>query len=544
MADISDKAKKPSNDKQKPIRKSTRLQERVAQQSEPLDVGAPTSMDYNGVPLGKTHQSFETETAEKGSNIILGENQDIRHHRITELKSIIQIEVEGNPRDEVRYFEDMCQSFKLFDLESRYQVLTSVWRPHRDIRNYFTAIDYDRRDYQSLVDYLSNRDGNVGRVFQPKPEFSSLNGQTLELEVKKWEDEMKDSDTLKKFLYVHLAPEHIEGKIREFLYLDIDKFKLRCRNICYADQQRKNRAAKNISYTGNRFNQRQSKSDYNPNTKDKMHHVIDCHQNQNIFPHDDNEKTVKHCSVAIAKTASVSSRRTFKPKASRKIISYGITGRVVWFNVHKGYGFIHRDDKDSDIFVHHTNITKNNPNKLLRSLAQGEVVQFDVVMGIKNLPQAVNVTGPNNKPVKGYKYSQDRWPSYNQMFNRQQKPQQKCYLVKDYCKLRDKQQREKQNNYKKKHNHKPNYQFKTTNVRPLSKENSQIDASNRITKFNSTCYKPIKNEIEVIEPQREIMILHLKQDELIKEGLNIEQNVENIRLKIKELTNKVVERLI
>ena len=48
MADISDKAKKPSNSK-----------------SEPLDVGVPTSMDYNGVPLGKTHQSFETETAEK-----------------------------------------------------------------------------------------------------------------------------------------------------------------------------------------------------------------------------------------------------------------------------------------------------------------------------------------------------------------------------------------------------------------------------------------------------------------------------------------------
>ena len=46
MADISDKAKKPSNDKKKPIRKSTRLQERVAQQSESLDVGVPTSMDY------------------------------------------------------------------------------------------------------------------------------------------------------------------------------------------------------------------------------------------------------------------------------------------------------------------------------------------------------------------------------------------------------------------------------------------------------------------------------------------------------------------
>ena len=46
MTDISDKAKKHSNDKQKPIRKSTRLQERVAQQSEPFDVWAPTSTDY------------------------------------------------------------------------------------------------------------------------------------------------------------------------------------------------------------------------------------------------------------------------------------------------------------------------------------------------------------------------------------------------------------------------------------------------------------------------------------------------------------------
>ena len=68
-----------------------------------------------------------------------------------------------------------------------------------------------------------------------------------------------------------------------------------------------------------------------------MHHVIDCYQNQKIFPHEDNEKAVKHCLVAIAKTASVSSERTlqtFKPKAPRKIIAYGVTGRVVWSNVH------------------------------------------------------------------------------------------------------------------------------------------------------------------------------------------------------------------
>ena len=60
MADVSDKIKKPSNDKQKPVRMPTRLQERVAEQSladnlpsvsqpaqsEPLDVVPTTSMDY------------------------------------------------------------------------------------------------------------------------------------------------------------------------------------------------------------------------------------------------------------------------------------------------------------------------------------------------------------------------------------------------------------------------------------------------------------------------------------------------------------------
>ena len=40
------------------------------------------------------------------------------------------------------------------------------------------------------------------------------------------------------------------------------------------------------------------------------------------------------------------------------------------------------------------------------------------------------------------------------------------------------------------------------------------------------------------------MILHLKQDELIKEALKIEKHVESIRVKITELTNKVVGRRI
>ena len=65
---------------------------------------------------------------------------------------------------EISYFEDMCRSLEIFDQQVRYQVLTSVW-PHRDVKNYNTSVDYEKRDYQSLIDYLSNRDGHLGRVF-------------------------------------------------------------------------------------------------------------------------------------------------------------------------------------------------------------------------------------------------------------------------------------------------------------------------------------------------------------------------------------------
>ena len=67
-------------------------------------------------------------------------------------------------------------------------------------------------------------------------------------------------------------------------------------------------------------------------------------------------------------------------------INMSMTGTVKWFNDSKGFGFLTRDDGEKDVFVHHSAIQGAG----VKSLQEGEKVEFDVVQGTKG-PAAENV---------------------------------------------------------------------------------------------------------------------------------------------------------
>ncbi|CAG9840434.1 unnamed protein product [Diabrotica balteata] len=67
----------------------------------------------------------------------------------------------------------------------------------------------------------------------------------------------------------------------------------------------------------------------------------------------------------------------------KEVLATKVTGTVKWFNVKSGYGFNNRNDTKEDVFVHQSAIIKNNPKKAVRSVSDGEVVEFSVVVGEK-----------------------------------------------------------------------------------------------------------------------------------------------------------------
>jgi|TARA_R100001143_G_scaffold47842_1_gene42833 CspA family cold shock protein len=62
-----------------------------------------------------------------------------------------------------------------------------------------------------------------------------------------------------------------------------------------------------------------------------------------------------------------------------------IKGKVKWFNPTKGYGFIEREDKEKDVFVHSSAAKSANID-----LNEGDALTFEVQDGQKG-PSAVNL---------------------------------------------------------------------------------------------------------------------------------------------------------
>jgi len=62
-----------------------------------------------------------------------------------------------------------------------------------------------------------------------------------------------------------------------------------------------------------------------------------------------------------------------------------IQGKVKWFNPIKGYGFIERDDKEKDVFVHSSAVQAANLN-----LNEGDQLTFEITQGEKG-NSAVNL---------------------------------------------------------------------------------------------------------------------------------------------------------
>ena len=68
-----------------------------------------------------------------------------------------------------------------------------------------------------------------------------------------------------------------------------------------------------------------------------------------------------------------------------------LKGKVKWFDGKKGYGFIEREDKEKDVFVHASAVREAG----LRFLNEGDELTFEVEDGDKGPSACLLYTSPS-----------------------------------------------------------------------------------------------------------------------------------------------------
>jgi cold shock CspA family protein len=92
---------------------------------------------------------------------------------------------------------------------------------------------------------------------------------------------------------------------------------------------------------------------------------------------------------------------------NKKYTEQNVIGKVKWFNVKAGFGFINRNDNGQDVYAHYSAIINKNPNHRVRSLADGELVDFNIIEGSKGA-EATDITGINGESVQGSEYARPK----------------------------------------------------------------------------------------------------------------------------------------
>ena len=149
-----------------------------------------------------------------------------------------------------------------------------------------------------------------------------------------------------------------------------------------------------------------------------------------------NDRRVTQGVTPRGQAHSMSIYTDFEGGSDRKVIGSRVSGTVKWFNVKRGFGFITPDGAREEIFVHYSSIVRNNPRKYLRSLGDGERVEFDAVEGRKG-GMAINVTGPCGANVLGSRYAaniDELNPRHHtsRLVDNRQRRDKRCVGVEDY----------------------------------------------------------------------------------------------------------------